>query len=129
MKGAFIVSTDDGLYEQIERVLVAEGGKSAPDRTVQVRDATGTRFTVFGDLGPEFAVDLAAGADEVRGEQVGGTPAYTTASSCWVECGSAEVFVDWVRRIAEARSGPTWVLDGDGVLWTPVALDPLGVRL
>jgi hypothetical protein len=46
-----------------------------------------------------------------------------------VECRSEEVFVAWVRRFAAARSGETWVLDGDGVLWASDVLDARELRL
>jgi hypothetical protein len=36
------------------------------------------------------------------------------------------VVADTVARTAEA---PTWVLDGDGVIWDAEAVDPLRVRL
>lgn len=127
MKGAFVVSSEDALYSQIERILVARGGQAGED-VVQVVDEHGPRFTVFGGLGAAFEADLTAEPTGLRGD--GPLPSVpTAASSCWAECRSEEVFVRWVRVIADARTGPTWVLDGDGILWSSAALDPAGVRL
>lgn len=128
MKGAFIVSSEANLYSQIERTLVGHGGRATEGHVVQVLDESGLLFTVFGDLSPGFEADLNAGAAETRGD--GSAPSMLTASnSCWGECRSEEVFVAWVRVIARARAEPTWVLDGDGVLWPSTALDPDGVCL
>lgn len=128
MKGAFIVSTDEGLYTQVEQTLVDRGGHAAPDHVVQITDDNGVLFTVFGELGEEFAADLAAGADEFRGD-IDAIPAFSTSTSCWAECASEQAFVSWVSMIARARREPMWVLDGDGVLWTSSALDPARLRL
>lgn len=122
MKGAFIVSTDDALFEDVARVLAREGGRVATDRVTQVTGSDGVLFTVFGDLGDAFAADLGAGFDDTRGE-VDAVPSLSATSSCWAECSSEAAFVGWVRTIAAARAAPTWVLDGDGVLWTVEALD------
>lgn len=128
MKGAFLISTDPELFQQVNEILVAKGGSSAPDRVVQVSNEDGSLFTVYGDLGDEFAVDLAEGVDETRGE-FDSIPELSVRTSCWIECRSGESFVEWVTAIAEARSTPTWVLDGDGVLWTVESLKPAEVRL
>jgi hypothetical protein len=56
----------------------------------------------------------------VRGEVCGLDQSNATA--CWVECRSEAVFVRWVRAIASDRGDPTWVLDGDGVLWAADSL-------
>lgn len=129
MKGAFVVSGEEGLYAQIERILVARGGQAGED-VVQVVDEHGPLFTVFGALGPAFEADLTIEttmeATETRGDE---PPVPTLSASCWVECRSEEAFVRWVRVIADARTEPTWVLDGDGTLWSSAALDPAGVRL
>jgi hypothetical protein len=121
MKGAFILANDPGLYAQIEQVLVMAGGRAASDRTAQVEDASGFMFTVFGTLGPEYEADLRAAPTDVRGDISGLDQ--DTAMACWIECGSEAVFICWVRVIASQRRDPTWVLDGDGVLWSADALD------
>ncbi|MFC8796281.1 hypothetical protein ACFT2C_00985 [Promicromonospora sp. NPDC057138] len=127
MNGAFIVSEDDDLFQQIERFLVARGGSSG-DSVAQVSSLDGTLFTVYGDLGKEFEYDLSEEPEEVKGD-VAGVPEFSTATSCWAECRSVEKFVEWVRVIAEARSSTTWVLDGNGVLWPDAALDAAQVSL
>jgi len=128
VKGAFIVSTDDDLYAQVERALVERGGRATADRVVQVADDDGVLFTVFGNLEDGFVDDLAAGADETRGEFTD-VPELSPSATCWAECSSEEAFVAWLTVIADARAGATWVLDGDGVLWTSQALAPAGLRL
>jgi hypothetical protein len=39
------------------------------------------------------------------------------------------LFVQTVRQIAAERNGETWVLDGDGVLWSVDEIDEAGVVL
>jgi hypothetical protein len=122
MKGAFVLANDPQLYAQIEEVLELAGGQSASDRTVQVEDASGHLFTVFGTVGPEFEADVRAAPTGVRGNLHGFDQ--DTATACWVECRSKPVFIQWIRVIAHARANPTWVLDGDGQLWAVDVLDP-----
>jgi hypothetical protein len=127
MNGAFIVSGDDDLFQRIERALVAHGGSSGGG-VAQVNSSDGTLFTVYGDLGKEFEYDLSEEPEEIKGDAAT-VPVFTTATSCWAECRSAEKFVEWVRVIAEARSSTTWVLDGNGVLWSDASLDPVRLSL
>ncbi|TDW79610.1 hypothetical protein [Kribbella sp. VKM Ac-2566] len=125
MKGAFVLANNPGLYRQIEAVLVPAGGRTAADQTVQVEDKSGFLFTVFGVIGPEH--DLRAAPTDVRGDVSGLDQ--STATACWVECRSEALFVRWVRAIASRRPDPTWVLDGDGVLWSADSLDASGLVL
>ena len=127
MKGAFIVSAEEDLYTQIERVLVAHGGTSG-DNVAQVAGTDGTLFTVYGNLGSEFEYDLNEEPEEIKGD-VNDLPEFSTSTSCWAECRSTEQFVEWVRTVAAARSQATWVLDGNGVLWSSVQLDPAQLTL
>lgn len=121
MKGAFVLANDPGLYRHIEDALVVAGGRASADRTVQVEDPSGLPFTVFGTLGPEYEAELRAAPTDVHGDVSGLDQ--STATACWVECRSEELFVRWVRAIASERREPTWVLDGDGVLWSADSLD------
>ena len=127
MNGAFIISDNDDLFQQIERVLEAHGGSSG-DSVSQVSSPDGTLFTVYGDLGKEFEYDVSEEPEEIEGN-ADGVPELSTATSCWAECRSTEEFVEWVRVIASARSSTTWVLDGNGVLWSDAALDAARVSL
>ncbi|MDR7383358.1 hypothetical protein [Promicromonospora iranensis] len=127
MNGAFIVSGDEDLFEQIERVLVAHGGLPG-ENAVQVTGSDGTLFTVYGKLGKEFEYDLSEEPEEIKGDATA-VPEFTTATSCWAECRSAEKFVEWVQVIAEDRPSATWVLDGNGVLWSDAVLDPARLSL
>lgn len=127
MKGAFVLANDPELYEQIERVLIGFGARTASDRIAQIEDDSGYLFTVFGDVGPESEADLRAAPIRVRGDVSGLDQA--TATACWVECRSEDVFVQWVRMVAAQRMNPLWVLDGDGAMWNVEALDPAELRL
>ncbi|WP_328992067.1 hypothetical protein OG394_37575 [Kribbella sp. NBC_01245] len=127
MKGAFVLANDTELYEQIERVLIGFGARTASDRTAQIEDDSGYLFTVFGDVGPESEADLRAAPIRVRGDVSGLDQASATA--CWVECRSEDVFVQWVRTVSAERMTPTWVLDGDGVIWNVEAVDPDELQL
>lgn len=115
MKGALIVAAEPELYGQIVAILAAQGVRVANDRTAQLEDFGGVLFTIYGGLGPEFDSDLRSEPTAERGLSEGLD--LSTASACWVECRSEAVFVRWVRVIARSRANPTWVLDGDGVLW------------
>ena len=127
MKGAFIVSGEEELYTQIERVIVAHGGTSG-DNVTQVSGTDGTPFTVYGNLGSEFECDLNEEPEEIKGD-VNDLPEFSASTSCWAECRSTEQFVEWVRTVAAARSQATWVLDGNGVLWSSAQLDPVLLTL
>lgn len=122
MKGAFIVSAEEVLYTQIERVLIAHGG-TAGDDVAQDSGTDGTLFTVYGNLGSEFEYDLDEEPEEIKGD-VNDLPEFSTSTSRWAECRSTERFVEWVQTVAAARSRATWVLDGNGVLWSSARLDP-----
>jgi hypothetical protein len=120
VKGAFVLGNDAELYGDVERTLVSNGASAADDRTVQLRDRSGTLFTVFGDVAA-FENDLRDPPIGVRGDDH--DLDQHNATSCWVECRSEEVFVYWVRLIAADRSAPIWVLDGDGILWAAESLN------
>lgn len=120
MRGAFVVSEGTGLYAQIERILVECGARASSDSVVQIDDGN-SPFTVFGDIGIGLS-EVRMGATAVRpGSRV--PPDMRTVDMCWAECRAKEVFVQWIRTIAQRRDCPTWVLDGDGVLWEALVID------
>lgn len=126
MRGAFIVSEGAGLYAQVERILVESGARASSDGVVQIDDGQ-SLFTVFGDIGIGIS-EVRMGATAVRpGGQT--PPDMGTVDACWAECRSAEVFVRWIQVIAGRRANPTWVLDGDGVLWAAAAIDAEALTL
>ncbi|GIG22499.1 hypothetical protein Cch01nite_32230 [Cellulomonas chitinilytica] len=127
MKGAFIVSQSQDLFEHVERVLVEAGALPASGRVVQLVDAQQRYFTVFERLDPRTVRDELEIPSAIRGTGV--VPDLSTASSCWVECRWEEMFTHWVQVIATHLEDSLWVLDDDGVLWASQALVPDEIRL
>lgn len=126
MRGAFIVSEGTGLYAQVERILVESGARASSDGVVQVDDGQ-SLFTVFGDVGIGIS-EVRMGATAVRSGDLT-PPDMGVVDACWAECRSEQVFVRWIRVIAERRANPTWVLDGDGVLWEAAVINAETITL
>ncbi len=127
MKGAFLVGQGAGTFETAKKVLLSLGGQISDDNSViQIRDETGGFFTVYrvppgseGEFrdGPLYA---APGLE---------VPDLSAASGLAIECRSEFQFVTFVKAIARASPVDTWVIDGDGVVWSAGDVDASRVRL
>jgi hypothetical protein len=126
MKGAFLLSASDHLFDVVTDVLVELGGKYYPDDgAVQLRDELGNLFTVFVNAGPayEYRSGPLTGAPGVQVPDLG--------SMSWlaVECRNEKYFAMAVKAIAQASDDDVWVVDGDGIVWPAAAVNPAQVRL
>jgi hypothetical protein len=127
VKGAFLISEDPGLATLVLTAMKGAGAEVAPDGVAQLRDDEGRSFTVFVHPDPENDWEWRSGPATPA---VGAfQPDMTTASACWVECRWEVLFAKLVQALALALPMETWVLDGDGVLWPAVDVDPDRVRL
>lgn len=112
-------------------MLVDLGGTQAADETgdgmTQLVDENGRLFTLFERV-PE-------GTDwEVReGPFAAATgarlPDMRTVVACPFDCRWPDLAVRVAASVARAAEVPTWLLDGDGVVWGAEAVDPRRVRL
>jgi hypothetical protein len=127
MKGAFLVSEDTNLASLVLAAMEGVGAEVAPDGVAQIRDDEGRLFTVFAH--PDPASDWEWRSGSVTPTDDGLQPDLATASACWIECRWEVLFADLVRTLARALPGDSWVLDGDGVLWSAADVDPTRVRL
>jgi len=127
MKGAFLVSDDSELYEEVRDALLRSGAAAAAGDVVQLRDEKGNLLTVYGQLPSATEWEWREGS--ITRRSASDAPNMATATACWVECRSEEAFSLIVRRLAHELSHPLWVLDGDGVLWPADEIDPAQVRL
>jgi hypothetical protein len=97
------------------------------DRVAQLTDDEGRLFTLD-ERGPEGAdSEVREGpfiaADGVR------LPDMDVVIACPFECRWADLVVRVAGAVARVADVPTWVLDGDGVVWAAGAVDPRRVRL
>jgi hypothetical protein len=127
MKGAYLFSASPDLFSRVREILIREGARAASDDVVQVRDSEDRFLTIYGGVDVANDYDLQEPPTAVRG--TGLPPELSAASVCWVECRSEAVFARWMALIAKRVPEPSWVLDGDGVVWPASAVDPSEVRL
>ncbi|GAA0957674.1 hypothetical protein GCM10009554_68740 [Kribbella koreensis] len=130
MKGAYLISLDQGFFEEIVAVLSAEGAVCAwgQDPMVQLVDGGGRVLTVFGEYEDR---DFLEGPDVVLvpgGEGVV-IPDLRAVAVCSVECRWEELFVEVVGRLAGRVSAAMWVVDGKDVVWGAGAIDVERVAL
>lgn len=131
MSGGFFLAIDDGLFSRATAALTRLGGIEAVDALgggmVQLTDDAGRLFTLYEHVpsGTEW---------EVRDGPFQGAPGVAlpdmqAAVACPFECRWTELTVRLADAIARTTEAPTWLLDGDGVVWDAEAVDPLSVRL
>ena len=129
--GGYLVAHDDGLYARAAAALVRLGAVEAPDSLggclVQVRDAEGRLFTMYERVAP--------GAEwEVFGAPLApapglGLPGSDGMTACPFDCRWPELTVHLAAVIAQTSQEPTWLIDGDGVMWKAEAVDPARLAL
>lgn len=131
MRGGFVIATDQRLFERAARALSELGASQAldadGDRVVQFADADGRMYTLFERVpeGTEW---------EVREGPFAAAPGVTPpemelVNACPFECRWPDLAARIADAIARTAEAPTWVLDGDGVIWDAEAVDPQRVRL
>lgn len=131
MSGGFLIALDGGLYHRVAAALVELGGTAAIDElgggVVQLADTTGRLFTLYERIpdGTEWEVrdGLFTVAEGVQ------PPDMQRVTACPFEC----CWPDLVARLADVAArtakSPTWVLDGDGVIWAAEGVDPVEMQL
>jgi len=131
MSGGFFLSRDDRLFERAAATLMRIGGvKAANDLggdIVQYADDAGHLFTLYEKVprGTEWEVregpfTAAPGVEP---------PDMQVAFPCPFECRWPELVVRLADDIARTAEAPTWILDGDGVIWDAGAVDPQKICL
>ena len=126
MKGAFLVSPGIQLFDVAGRALVDMGGTYYPDDgVVQLRDELGNLFTIYENAEPsyEYRDRPLVGASEIQ------LPNLHDMIGLAVECRNERHFAMLVKAIAQASDSAVWVVDGDGVVWSALEVDPARVRL
>lgn len=127
MKGAFLVAKDERIFDTAKRVLLSLGGQvSADGAVVQFRDEAGGLFTIY-RVTPEFEWEFKAGAmKSASGVKI---PDVGTLKGIAIECRGEFQFATLVNAIAKSSDEDMWVIDGDGVVWPALAVDPERIRL
>lgn len=126
MKGAFLLSESDRLFDDAKQVLVRLGAQCSNDgEVVQLRSKAGQSFTLFNKAEPEW---------EYRQEPLTAAPGVELPDvskliGLAVECRSETQFASLVKAIAAGSESEVWVEDGDGVVWRASEVDPERVRL
>ncbi|WP_199422483.1 hypothetical protein [Actinotalea solisilvae] len=123
MKSATFLSFDPEFERVVSEVITARGGRVGDQQMELVEDGPDRgRFNFYGktpaDLDWEFRDPPWEAADGVT------LPDMATVGGYYVECGWEQQFADVAKAIAEAASGPVWVMDSDGVVWDAAAVDP-----
>jgi hypothetical protein len=129
--GGFLLAIDERLFHRAAAALTDLGALQAVDDLggdiVQYSDQEGRLFTLYEHVpaGTEWEVrdgpfEAAPGVNP---------PDMHTVVACPFECRWADLAVQLADAIARTAEAPTWVLDGDGVIWDAEAVDPLKVRL
>lgn len=131
MMGGFLLALDKGLYQRVAAALVELGGVTAVDElgggVVQLSDDAGRLFTLYERVpdGTEWEVydGLAAVADGVQ------APMIERTTACPFECRWPDMVARLAETAARTAETPTWLLDGDGVLWKAESVDASKVSL
>lgn len=131
MSGGYLVARDRGLYERAAQALVALGAVSAIDDlgggVVQFTDDSGRLFTLYERVPDGTDWEVREGAfTAAQGVQ---PPDMQLVIACPFECRWPDLAARLADTVARTAEAPTWVLDGDGVIWNAEAVDPLNVRL
>lgn len=131
MKGGFFLALDDRLFRRAAKVVTELGGVQVFDDlhggTLQFADHAGRLFTLFERVyeGTEWEVRegpiIAA-----QGVQL---PDMQAVIACPFECRWSDLVGHVAEAIARTAEAPTWVLDGDGVVWDAGAVDPRKILL
>ena len=130
MRGGFLIATDRGLFDRAASAIVALGGTQARDAdggVVQLSNPEGRLFTLYERVfqGSEWEVGEGT-CTPASGVQI---PDMNFVTACPFECRWPELVARLADTVARTAEAPTWVLDGDGVVWNAEAVDPLKVQL
>jgi hypothetical protein len=131
MRGGFIIAVDEGLFERSARALTELGGTQATDSdgdgVVQFADADGRMFTLFERVPAGTEWEVREGPFVPAPGAI--PPDMGQVIACPFECRWPDLTATLADTIAQTAEAPTWVLDGDGVIWDAEAVDSDKVRL
>jgi hypothetical protein len=124
MKGAYLISLDQGFFREIVALLAEEGARYplGEDPVVQLVDGAGRLFTVFGEYEDRYFLEDWGGPLRPAGDGVV-IPDLRAVVVCSVECRWEDLFVAVVGRLARRVARPMWVLDGMDVVWNADTID------
>lgn len=129
--GGFLIALDDGLYRRVANALIGLGGIEATaglgGGVVQLSDGEGRLFTLYERVpaGTEWEVH---DGPFVRAPGVR-LPDMERVTACPFDCRWPDVVARLADVAARTAEAPTWVLDGDGVVWNAESVDPGGLQL
>lgn len=131
MSGGFLIAPDDRLYDRAARTLQELGAVSSLDDlgggVSQFADEGGRLFTLYERVPDGTDWEVREGAlVSASGAQL---PDMRLVTACPFECRWPDLAVRIVGEIAQVGDSPTWVLDGDGVVWDARDVDPSKVQL
>lgn len=131
MSGGFLIALDSGLYPRVAAALVELGGTTAIDNlggeVVQLADEEERLFTLYERVPEGTEWEFRAGPFTVaRGVH---PPDMLRVTACPFECRWPDMVARLAYVAARAAEAPTWVLDGDGVIWDAQAVDAAEVQL
>jgi hypothetical protein len=126
MKSALLLSPRVDLFRLVANVLIVHGAEyvEGDGGVVQLTDSQGRLLTVFGDSDTDvwnYRDGPFAGPD---GELVD----TSSMSACVIECRWQDLFVGIAQYLAGQIPEPTWVLDGNDVIWPSGDVDPARVQ-
>jgi hypothetical protein len=129
--GGYLIALDSGLYRRAAAALVELGAIQATAAlgggVVQLAVDDGHLFTLYELVPAATAWEVAEGRlTAAQGVQL---PDFALVVACPFECRWPDLVARIADALARTAEAPTWVLDGDGVLWDAKAVDPLKVRL
>jgi hypothetical protein len=128
MKGGFLVAYDASLFDRIATVVLNLGGVSSDTDGgfAQVADADERLFTAYGPS-PVAEWEYREGPFyPAAGVQM---PDMQEITACAFECRWEDLVVRISDLIARTSEAPTWLLDGNSVIWSAEAVDPTRVVL
>lgn len=131
MRGGFLVALDGRLFQRAAHALFVLGAASAADDfgggVVQLTDDSGRLFTLYERVPDGTEWEVREGSfTPAPGVQ---PPDMEAVTACPFECRWPDLLARLGVVMARTAEAPTWVLDGDGVIWDAEAVDQLEVRL
>lgn len=131
MKGASLIALDRDLFQRAAAAIVGFGqvrtGTDLEGQVVQLTDEKGRLFTLYEGIPEGTEWELREGPFSVADGVV--LPDMQRVIGCPFECRWEDLVVSLAAAIARASDEPTWVLDGNGVVWNAEAVDPAAVVL
>jgi hypothetical protein len=129
MGGGFLIGFDPHLFERAAIQVVVGGVRTdAPGADVaQIVDSSGRLFTIYATVPPGTEWEIHEGPFVVAGGV--DAPDMDAVTGCPFECRWPEYVAEIAGAVARASDAPTWLLDGNGVIWDARRVDPTALTL